>query len=81
MMKEDTRILELLEQNRQLKSKCKRLDEYDDLVDTIDVLLDALRDALKFVHSLSSFMGKEGVTERKIKVAIALAEAMETENR
>ena len=39
----EMRILELLEQNRQLKAKCKRLDEYDDLVDTNNLLLESLQ--------------------------------------
>ena len=37
-------------------------------------LLEALKDALKFIHPLSSFMGKEGTTEKKIKAAIDKAE-------
>jgi len=37
-------------------------------------MLEALKDALKFIHPLSSFMGKEGTTEKKIKAAIAKVE-------
>ena len=71
---QEIRILELHEQNRQLKAKCERLDEYDDLVDVNATLVEALEDALKFIHPLSSFMGKESVTEKKVKAALALAE-------
>ena len=51
----DNRILELLEQNRQLKSKCKRLDEYDDLVDENAQLLDALEDLVSLVDLIAAY--------------------------
>ena len=41
----EVRILELLEQKRQLKAKCARLDEYDDLVDVNAALVEALKAA------------------------------------
>ena len=41
---QEIRILELLEQNRQLKAKCKRLDEYDALVNVNAMLVEATND-------------------------------------
>ena len=50
------------------------------LLDRIDALeainaemLAALEDALEFIKPFSSFIGQEGVTEKKIKAAIAKA--------
>ena len=49
---DNTRILELLEQNRQLKAKCKRLDKYDEVVNENDILLDALEDMVKELENV-----------------------------
>ena len=73
----EIRILSLLEQNHQLKAKCKRVDEYDKVVDLNNVLVDACTVALEFIHPFSSFMGKESRTEKKIKAALAKAEGGE----
>ena len=57
-MNKDTRISKLLEQNRQLKAKCKRLDKYDEVVDENSILLDALNDMVKELENV--YMNCEG---------------------
>ena len=77
----EIRILELLEQNRQLTAKCKRLDEYDDLVDVNSALVEALK-AIEWVGARTRDYcpwcfrwSKDGHTKDCLRQhAIALAE-------
>lgn len=52
--------------------------EIAELKKQIAALVEALEAAQKFIHPFSSFMGKEGATEKKIKAAFALVEGKET---
>ncbi len=52
-------------ENANLHSTVKRLEKEN------KELRAALEDALKFIHPLSSYMGKEGATEKKINAALA----------
>ena len=68
---QEIRILELLEQNRQLKAKCKRLDEYDDLVDVNSAFVEAL-EAFKRWQTIGDVYLPE--LTQLVSQALALAE-------
>lgn len=74
----DTRVNEAVayteRENANLHKHVERLEKQ------LAVQVDALEAAMALIHPLSSFMGKESITEKKIKAALAAA-ALAVEER
>ena len=63
----DIRIMELLEQKRQLEARCKRLDEYDSVVDENAQLRAALESSNRILEGLKTIVDtKTGYLETSI---------------